>query len=152
MLLCQYRERSASHRPEGFQDWYRPFLGPSAMTSEASSRPSLEFPKTATHFSILALRIPGTEEPDGLPSMGSHRVGHDWSDLAVAAVARLQPSIYRDLCCRDFPGGSEGKASAYNAGDPGSIPGSGISPGEGNGNPLQYLSWKILWTEESGGL
>ena len=37
-----------------------------------------------------------------------------------------------------FPGGSEGKASAYNAGDPGSIPGSGRSPGEGNGNPLQY--------------
>ena len=38
----------------------------------------------------------------------------------------------------DFPGGSNGKASAYNAGDPGSIPGSGRSPGEGNGNPLQY--------------
>ena len=37
-----------------------------------------------------------------------------------------------------FPGGSDGKASAYNAGGPGSIPGSGRSPGEGNGNPLQY--------------
>ena len=37
-----------------------------------------------------------------------------------------------------FPGGLEGKASACNAGDPGSIPGSGRSPGEGNGNPLQY--------------
>ena len=40
-----------------------------------------------------------------------------------------------------FPGGSDGKASAYNAyrvGDPGSILGSGRSPGEGNGNPLQY--------------
>ena len=37
-----------------------------------------------------------------------------------------------------FPGGSDSKASAYNAGDPGSIPGSGRSPGEGNGNPLQY--------------
>ena len=37
-----------------------------------------------------------------------------------------------------FPGGSDGKASACNAGDPSSIPGSGISPGEGNGNPLQY--------------
>ena len=31
----------------------------------------------ATHSSVLAWRIPGTEEPDGLPSMGSHRVGHD---------------------------------------------------------------------------
>ena len=39
-----------------------------------------------------------------------------------------------------FPGGSEVKASACNAGDLGSIPGSGRSPGEGNGNPLQY-SW-----------
>ena len=38
----------------------------------------------------------------------------------------------------DFPGGSGSKASAYIAGDPGSIPGSGRSPGEGNGNPLHY--------------
>ena len=38
----------------------------------------------------------------------------------------------------DFPGGSEYKASVYNGGDPGSIPGSGKSPREGNGNPLQY--------------
>ena len=38
----------------------------------------------------------------------------------------------------DFPGGSDGKASAYNAGDLGSIPGSERSPREGNGNPLQY--------------
>ena len=37
-----------------------------------------------------------------------------------------------------FPDGSDGKASAYNAGDPGSIPGLGRSPGEGNGTPLQY--------------
>ena len=37
-----------------------------------------------------------------------------------------------------FPGGSEVKVSASNAGDPGSIPGSGRFPGEGNGNPLQY--------------
>ena len=41
--------------------------------------------KIAIHSSILAWRIPGTEEPGGLPSMGSHRVRHDWSDLAAAA-------------------------------------------------------------------
>ena len=40
----------------------------------------------ATHSSVLAWRIPGTGEPRGLPSMGSHRVGHDWSDLAAAVV------------------------------------------------------------------
>ena len=38
----------------------------------------------------------------------------------------------------DFPGGSDGKVSVYNVEDPGSIPGLGRSPGEGNGNPLQY--------------
>ena len=41
----------------------------------------------ATHSSVLAWRIPGTGEPDGLQSMGSHRVGHDSSDLAAAAAA-----------------------------------------------------------------
>ena len=40
----------------------------------------------ATHSSVLAWRIPGIGEPSGLPSMGSHRVGHDWSDLAAAAA------------------------------------------------------------------
>ena len=41
----------------------------------------------AAHSSVLAWRVPGTEEPGGLPSMGSHRVGHGWSDLAAAAAA-----------------------------------------------------------------
>ena len=41
----------------------------------------------ATHSSVLAWRIPGTGEPGGLPSVGLHRVGHDWSDLAAAAAA-----------------------------------------------------------------
>ena len=41
----------------------------------------------ATHSSVLTWRIPGTGKPGGLPSMGSQRVGHDWSDLAAAAAA-----------------------------------------------------------------
>ena len=45
--------------------------------------PALE-KEMAPHSSVLAWRIPGTREPGGLPSMGSHRVGHDWSDLALA--------------------------------------------------------------------
>ena len=40
----------------------------------------------ATHSSVLSWRIPGMGEPGGLPSMGLHRVGHDWSDLAAAAA------------------------------------------------------------------
>ena len=43
----------------------------------------------AIHSSVLASRIPGTGKPAGLPAMGSHRVGHDWRDLAAAAVATL---------------------------------------------------------------
>jgi len=74
----------------------------------------------ATHSSVLAWRIPGMGEPGELPSIGSHRVGHNWSGLAAAVAA------------------AEVKASACNAGDLGLIPGSGRCPGEGYGNPLQY--------------
>ena len=45
------------------------------------------------HSSILAWRIPGTEKPSGLPSMGSHRVRHDWSNLAAAAVAAREKNL-----------------------------------------------------------
>ena len=55
----------------------------------------------ATHSSVLAWRIPGTEEPGGLPSMGSHRVGHDRSDLAAAAACTKNrisiTNILRDI-------------------------------------------------------
>ena len=61
--------------------------------------PALE-KEMATHSSILAWRIPGTGEPGRLPSMGSHRVGHDWSDLAAAAALMQQPWYGRKaLCC-----------------------------------------------------
>ena len=87
----------------------------------------------ATHSSVLAWRIPGTGEPGGLLSMGSHRVGHDWSDLAAAAAA----------------GASDSKESACNVEDLGSIPGSGRSPGGGHGNPLQQLlPGESPWTEK----
>ena len=98
----------------------------------------------ATHSSILSWREPWTEEPGGLQSMGSQKVRHHWTTNTFT-LRELWPLI-------DFPGGSDGKASAYSAGDPGSIPGLGRSPGEGNGNWLQYFAWKIPWTEEPGRL
>ena len=52
--------------------------------------------ETATHSSVLAWRIPGMGEPGGLLSMGSHRVGHDWSDLAAAAIL---PGCIRNSVC-----------------------------------------------------
>ena len=51
---------------------------------------------------------------------------------------------------QDFPSGSDGKASVYNAGDLGSIPGSGRFSGEGNGKPLQYSCLENPMTEELG--
>ena len=57
---------------------------------------------------------------------------------------------YSENICGGFPSSSDGKESAYNARDQGSIPGSGRSPGKGNGYPLQYFAWRIPWTEDSG--
>ena len=51
---------------------------------------------------------------------------------------------------RGFPGGSDGKESAFNAGDVGLIPGLGRSPGEGNATHSSILAWRIPWTEEPG--
>ena len=83
----------------------------------------------ATHSSVFAWRIPGMGEPSGLPSMGSHRVGHDWSNLAAAVAA---------VSILGFPDSSVGKESACKVGDPSLIPGSGRSPRGGHSNSLQY--------------
>ena len=70
----------------------------------------------ATHSSVLAWRIPGTGEPGGLLSMGLHRVGHDWSDLAAEAAAAAGDSVGKETAC-----------NAGNTGDTGLIPGLGRS-------------------------
>ena len=74
----------------------------------------------ATHSSVLAWRIPGTREPGGLPSMGSHRVRYNWSDLAAAAVllctcsepgtawAALDAEVDRQRSAVTYPRGQEG--------------------------------------------
>ena len=49
------------------------------------------------HSSVLAWRIPRRGEPAGLPSMGSHRVGHDWSDLAAAGAATFPPNLAQKI-------------------------------------------------------
>ena len=89
----------------------------------------------ATHSSILAWRIPWTEKPSGLQSMGSQRVGHGdpWVGKFPWRSIRLPTPVFLG-----FPDGSDGKESTCNAGDLDSIPGLGRSPGEGNGYPLQY--------------
>ena len=56
----------------------------------------------ATHSSVLAWRIPRTGEPGGLPSIGSHRVGHDWSNLAAVAAAAISIHITKMYVCYIF--------------------------------------------------
>ena len=81
----------------------------------------------ATHSSVLAWRIPGMAEPGGLLSMGSHRVGHDWSDLAAAAAAYTHGGLswwlrWKRICLQFRR--------------PSFDPWVGRSPGKGNGYPL----------------
>ena len=59
--------------------------------------------------------------------------------------------LWESITLKGFPSGSAVKELTCNAGDPGLISGSGRSPGEGNGYPLQYSCWQIPWTEEPGG-
>ena len=58
-----------------------------------------------THSSILAWRIPGMGEPGGLPSMGSHKVGHNWSDLAAAEEEKKKgyEKIFEEIIVENFP-------------------------------------------------
>ena len=90
----------------------------------------------APHSSTPAWKIPWTKEPGRLQSMGSQRVGHDWSDLAAAAAA----------------GGSDSKESASNAWDQGSTPGLGRSPWrrEWLATHSSRHACRIPWTEEPG--
>ena len=68
--------------------------------------------------------------------------------ILIPAYGSSSPAFHMMYSAQGFPGGSDDKASAYNTGDQGSIPGSGRPSGEGNGNPLQ----KIPWSEETGRL
>ena len=66
----------------------------------------------------------------------SHPEANPTKQIALPTPISLE--LHVDAEAQDFPGGSDGKVSAYSAGDPSSLPGSGRSSGEGNGTPLQY--------------
>ena len=91
----------------------------------------------ATHSSIPAWRIPWSEKPGGLQSIGSQRVRHHWSNLAhthgsfTNSLGTQTPSAFLV---------SNRPSNASRCGKAGSVPGWGRSPGEGNGNELQYSS------------
>ena len=90
----------------------------------------------ATHFSVLAWRIPGTGEPGGLPSTESHRVGHDWSDLAAVRGSVVSSSLQPDRLLHpwNFPGKNTGAGCHLQ----------GIFPTQGlNPRLLRFLSWQV---------
>ena len=92
----------------------------------------------AIHSSVLAWRIPGTGEPGGLPSLGSHRVRHDWSDLAAAAAGSA--------------GGQRTWLPIQEKWEVDSIPGQEDPLEESMATHSSTLVWRIPWTEEPGRL
>ena len=100
--------------------------------------------KASCSCPIGAPREPGTPKTN----VWSHWRGQQNPPPFTCFLPLSSLHIHHLLNPKDLPGGSDGKVSACNVGDAGSIPGSGRSPGEGNGNPLQHLAWKIPWMEE----
>ena len=132
--------------PAGVQAWF------SVIYWFCTSSLSFQEISFATSWSHLWLASKG--------SLPNHRVKlrakvSQFPDQLVPCSTGLVKSSLRlkrrDLeKCLGFPGGSDSKESACNAWNPGSIPGLGRSPGEGNGNPLRILAWRIPWTKEPG--
>ena len=98
-----YSAYNLNNQGDNIQPWYIPFqilnqFTVPCLVLTVAFWPAYRFLRTevkglekemATHSSVLDWRIPGTGEPAGLPSLGSHRVGHDWSDLAATAAWNL---------------------------------------------------------------
>ena len=105
----------------------------------------------ATHSSVLAWRIPGTGEPGGLPSMGSHRVGHYWSDLAAAAAAAQGHKASK---CPGQPGSKASSILALSCCFPQGLKGGWewqtFCPSEGMGLwlPAPARDWNMQWSWE----
>ena len=99
----------------------------------------------ATHSSVLAWRIPGTAGPGGLPSMVSHRVGHDWSDLAAAAAAAyIYVWIFLGSSVVKYPPAIQ-ETHVQSLGQ--EVPLEKAMTTHSN-----ILAWEIPWTEKPGGL
>ena len=93
----------------------------------------------ATHSSVLAWRIPGMGEPGGLPSMGSHGVRHDWSDLTAAAAAKRASLVAHQL--RIYLPMQETQVRSLDQED---------ALEKEMATHSSILAWKIPWTEECG--
>jgi len=124
LTLQQQEQGYSSDKESSWGILSKSFLTEASMTSPS---PSFQFWVTSAIESVL--------------TTGCCNWGKSEGPCGVSVEGGRGPfSIYGGLPCTpgDFPGGSVGKASVCNAGDLGSVPGSGRFPGEGNGNPLQY--------------
>ena len=92
-----------------------------------------------TGFNLWVGKIPWRRKWQSTPVLlpGKSHGQRSLGDYSPQGQKELDMTEKLSLSFKEFPGGSDGKASVYNAGDPGSISGLGRSPGEGNGNPLQ---------------
>ena len=120
-----YKDKLGGTAPQGLWDYEAVVLG-------------LE-KEMATHSSVLAWRIPGTAGPGGLQSMGSHRVRHDWSNLAAAVAA----AVLGQVCGKDSA--CQGRRHKFD-------PWVRKIPGEENGNPVQYSCLGNSMEKEPGRL
>ena len=104
----------------------------------------------APHYSTLAWKIPWTEEPGGLQSVGLLRVGHDWAtSLSLFTFMHWRRNWQPTPVFLGFPCGSAGKESACNVRDLGSIP---IPLEKEMATRSGILAWRIPWTQEPRGL
>ena len=119
---------------------------PSIRVFSSESALRIRWPDAPKHWSFSFSISPSNEysgliffRTDHLISLPSKGLWRVFSSIHSLKASVLQCSVFFMVqLSPDFPGGSDGKASVYNAGDPASIPGLGRSPWEGNGNLLQY--------------
>ena len=98
----------------------------------------------AAHSSVLAWRIPGMGEPGGLPSMGSHRIGHNWSDLAYSIAYVVQRCAFlMAQMVKHLPAVQETQVQSLGWED---------ALEKEMATHSSTLAWKIPWTEEPGRL
>ena len=122
-----------------------PMAGENGRAAPRPQLPAGHSPACASDTFVTS-RLRALASPSSSPGFGPRPPVWTTSSTFQCIETTFCPMV--SLVC----GGSEGKASAYNVGDLGSIPGLGRSPAEGNGNLLQYSCWKIPWTEEPGRL
>ena len=138
-------------------------------TEETGKLQYMGLQRVEHNFQMFKLHLKKEEEPDQISNIHwiikkarefQKNIYFCFTDYTKALVwITTNLKILKDMgipdhltCFLDFPGCSDGKASSYNAGDPGSIPGSGKSPKERNGNPLQNSCLENPMDEEPGRL